>query len=152
MGTLSSELAPHALRLSARPRVYADANVPAGLVAYMRQVLEWDVLFVLEDDDLRRAADRKHYQLATQLQRTLVTLDRDYLDDRKFPPGESGGVLVLTAPEQKGLAVLLARLDKELFRRVDPPVAAAPAMAPLPLEGRKLHVHIDWAGDSIQDS
>ena len=33
MGTLSSELAPHAERLSPRPRIYADANVPAGLVA-----------------------------------------------------------------------------------------------------------------------
>ena len=48
MGTLSSELAPHAERLSPHPRIYADANVPAGLVAYMRQRLHWDVLFVLE--------------------------------------------------------------------------------------------------------
>ncbi len=47
---------------------------------------DWDVLFVLEDDDLRRAPDVKHYQLAQQLRRTLVTLDRDYLDDRAFPP------------------------------------------------------------------
>jgi hypothetical protein len=31
VGTLSSELAPHAERLSPRPRIYADANVPAGL-------------------------------------------------------------------------------------------------------------------------
>ena len=53
MGTLSSELAPHAERLTARPRIYADANVPAGLVNYMRVRLRWDVLFVLEDD--------KHY-------------------------------------------------------------------------------------------
>ena len=43
MGTLSSELAPHAERLSPRPRIYADANVPAGVVAYMRARLEWDV-------------------------------------------------------------------------------------------------------------
>src|SRR5258706_3870481 len=35
MGTLSSELAAHAEHLSPRPRIYADANVPAGLVAYM---------------------------------------------------------------------------------------------------------------------
>ena len=52
MGTLSSELAPHARRLSPRPRVYADANVAAGLVAYMRTLLHWDVVFVLEDDQL----------------------------------------------------------------------------------------------------
>ena len=36
MGTLSEELGPHAERLVARPRIYADANVPAGLVAHMR--------------------------------------------------------------------------------------------------------------------
>ena len=55
MGTLSSELGAHAQRLAARPRIYADANVPTGLVDYMRTRLAWDVLFVLEEDDLRRA-------------------------------------------------------------------------------------------------
>ena len=82
MGTLSEELAPHAERLVARPRIYADANVPAGLVAYMRRRLQWDVLFVLEEEGLRRAPDITHYQLAQQLRRTLLTMDRDYLDDR----------------------------------------------------------------------
>ena len=43
-------------------------------------------LFVLEHDDLRRAPDIEHYRLARQLGRTLVTLDRDYLDDRRFRP------------------------------------------------------------------
>ena len=33
VGTLASELGPHAERLSAQPRVYVDANVPARLVA-----------------------------------------------------------------------------------------------------------------------
>ena len=64
----------------------------------MRLRLQWDVLFVLEEDDLRRAPDAKHYQLAQQLRRTLVTMDRDYLDDRRFPPVASGGVLVIHAP------------------------------------------------------
>ena len=69
MGTLASELAPHAERLSPRPRVYADANVPARLVAHMRQTLDWDVLSVVEDPDLRRASDLTHFQLARQLRR-----------------------------------------------------------------------------------
>src|SRR5881394_1238398 len=105
MGTLSEELAPHAERLVARPRIYADANVPAGLVAHMRTRLRWDVLFVVEDDALRRASDVKHYQLAHQLRRTLVTMDRDYLDDRRFPPSESGGVLVINAPDERQLSL-----------------------------------------------
>lgn len=142
MGTLSSALAPHAARLVAEPRIYVDANLPAGLVAFMRTRLRWDVLFVVEHDDLRRAHDLEHYHMARQLRRTLITLDRDYLDDRRFPPGESGGVLVLTAPDARGLQTILTRLDRDLFRVADGACTAAP---PLPLEGRKLHLHIDWA-------
>src|SRR5918992_298939 len=110
MGTLSNELAPHAERLSARPRIYADANVPAGLVAYMRVRLQWDVLFVLEEEELRRASDQKHYQLAQQLRRTLVTMDRDYLDDRRFPPTQCGGVVVIQAPDERAFLALLDRM------------------------------------------
>ena len=103
MGTLYTELASHAERLNG-PRVYADANVPAGVVEYMRHALHWDVLFVIEHDDLRRASDLAHFRLARQLHRTLVTIDRDYLDDRRFPPAQSGGVLVVWAPDERLLA------------------------------------------------
>jgi hypothetical protein len=139
MGTLASELASHAERLSAQPRVYVDANIPAGLVMFMRGTLHWDVLFVMEHDDLRRASDGEHYRLARQLRRTLITLDRDYLDDRRFPPRESAGVLVLAAPGEPGFVRLLRRLDAEVFRS-----EVSPLLPVLPLEGRKLHVHVDW--------
>jgi hypothetical protein len=137
MGTLSSELATHAERLTPRPRIYADANVPAGLVAYMRNSLGWDVLFVIEEEELRRAPDQKHYRLAQQLRRTLITMDRDYLDDRRFPPDEGCGVLVIQAPDERQLFALVKRVDRVLFR-VDA------EHAPLPLDRRKLHVHTDW--------
>jgi hypothetical protein len=145
MGTLSSELAVHAERLTPRPRIYADANVPVGLVAFMRARLQWDVLHVLEDPELRRAPDSRHYQLAKQLRRTLVTLDRDYLDDRRYPPEETSGVLVIDAPNERELSQLLQRLDRALFV-VEADDAAA---APLPLVGQKLHVHTDWGRDEI---
>ena len=135
MGTLASELGAHAGRIAGQPRVYVDANMPARLVAFMRTALQWDALFVIEHDDLRRARDGDHYRLARELRRTLITLDRDYLDDRKFPPAESGGVLVLTAPEAHGYMSLLTRLDAGLFRQ-----------ELLPLAGRKLHAHVDWPG------
>jgi len=138
MGSLSSELAPHAERLSPKPRIYADANVPAGLVSFMRTTLHWDVLFVIEENDLRRAPDLRHFQLAQQLRRTLVTMDRDYLDDRRFPPERCAGVLVIQAPDERQLAALLERVDRTLFQ------SDADALL-LPLEGRKLHVHTDWA-------
>ena len=113
----------------------------------MRTALTWDVLFVLEHDDLRRASDGEHYRLARQLRRTLITLDRDYLDDRKFPPERSGGVIVLMAPTQGGFIQLLKRLDREVLR-----VNAlawsqqADTDGALPLARRKLHVHVDWDG------
>ena len=139
MGTLPSELGPVADRLTARPRVYADANVPAGLVSHMRTRLQWDVLFVLEEDALRRAPDVRHYHLAQQLRRTLVTMDRDYLDDRRFPPGESGGVLVINAPDQRELSALLDRVDQQLFHAEGSDDAIAQ-----PLAGRKLQLNTDW--------
>jgi hypothetical protein len=138
MGTLSSELGVHAGRIAGRPRIYVDANVPAGLVEYMRSTLKWDVLFVIEHNDLRRARDGEHYRLARQLRRTLITLDRDYLDDRRFPPAESGGVLVLTAPAEGGFIHLLRRVDADVFR-----AAYAESEDALPLAGRKLHMHVD---------
>jgi hypothetical protein len=141
MGTLSSELAPHAERLSPQPRIYVDANVPAGLVFHMRARLGWDVLFVLEEKELRRASDLKHFRLARQLRRTLVTLDRDYLDDRRFPPTEGGGVLVLSAPNEREFCALLERMDRALFK-TDP--EDGEGRSPLPLDGRKLYAHTDW--------
>lgn len=134
MGTLWSELAPLADERATGPRVYADANVPAGVVQHMRDVLKWDVLFVVEHEDLRRAHDVEHFRLARQLRRTLITIDRDYLDDRTFPPDETAGIVVLSAPDERGLRNLLARVDRALFRD------EANGFVPLPLEGSKLQV------------
>jgi hypothetical protein len=133
MGTLWSELGPVADAVADRPRVYADANIPAGLITFMRERLKWDVLSVIDHPDLRRARDIEHFRLARQLRRTLITLDRDYLDDRKFPPAEGAGVLVIAAPDERGLSKLLLRISEQLF-----------AADTLPLDGKKLHAHPDW--------
>jgi predicted nuclease of predicted toxin-antitoxin system len=113
MGSLSSELGPHIARLVDEPRIYADANIPRGVVTFMRTTLGWDVLFVLEHDELRRASDLHHYRLARQLGRTLVTLDRDYID---------------------WLRRLLKQVDEQVFRAAETSV---------PLEGRKITWQID---------
>jgi hypothetical protein len=134
MGTLSSELGPHVQRRSGEPRVYADANIPNGVVEYMRTRLRWDVLFVLEHDDLRRASDLEHFRLARQLGRTLITQDRDYTDERRFPPDEGAGVIVFSAPDERWLRRLLRQVDRELFRAENAPA--------LPLEGRTVERHI----------
>jgi len=137
MGTLASELGDVAERITDAPRVYADANLPAGVVRFMRERLKWDVLFVVEDEDLRRASDVAHFRLAGQMRRTLITLDRDYLDDARFPCRECGGVVVLSAPHEEQLERLLQRLDRAVFQ----------GGVHMPLQGRKLHVHTDWSGE-----
>jgi hypothetical protein len=45
-------------------------------------------------------------------------------------------VLVIAAPDERGLAALLKRLDAHLF-----------AAGVLPLDGRKLHAHSDWQAE-----
>ena len=128
-------------RAGGAPRIYADANIPTGVVEFMRVTLGWDVLFVLEHDDLRRARDIEHYRLARQLGRTIVTLDRDYIDDRNFPPEEGAGVIVFWAPDEPRLRRLLRRADRTLFR--------ADGAGALPLEGRKLHWQLDGDADAL---
>ena len=140
MGTLASELGEFAGHITEAPRIYADANLPAGLVRFMRDRLKWDVLFVVEEDELRRAPDIAHFRLAGQLRRTIVTLDRDYLDDTLFPSDQSGGVLVLSAPHEEQLERLLMRIDRVFFQHG----------SQMPLSGRKLHVHTDWSGELEQ--
>ena len=135
MGTLSSELGPLVEQSADQPRVYADANLPNGVVAFMREKLGWDVLFVIEHDDLRRARDIEHFRLARQLGRTLVTLDRDYLDDRAFPAEEGAGVIVFCVPDERWLRRLLTQMDRDLLRTAD--------ARPLPLDRRKVEWHID---------
>lgn len=130
MGTLSSELSAHVGRRAREPRVYADANMPLGVVAFMRAELGWDVFFVLEHEDLRRARDVEHYRLARQMARTLVTQDRDYMDDRLFPPADGSGVIVFSAPDEPRLRGLLSDVDRSVFR--------AEGAGPLPLDGRKV--------------
>lgn len=144
MGTLSSELGAHVARTASAPRIYADANIPSGVVEFMRTRLTWDVLFVLEHEDLRRAPDTHHYRLARQLGRTLVTLDRDYIDDRRFPPAEGAGVIVFSVPDERWLRRLLKQTDRELFR--------TNGAAALPLEGRKVVRHVDTAVEFAGDS
>ena len=132
MGTLASGLRPIAEELAGAPRVYVDANLPAGTVSAMRRELGWDVLFVMEHDDLRRAPDAEHYRRARDLGRTLITLDRDFLDNRRFPVDESPGVIVMFAPDEDGLISLLTRVDREMLR--------TGLGEPVSLYGRKIQV------------
>ena len=146
MDTLASRLGGIIEGLTDAPRVYCDANLPAGLVRFMRERLRWDVFFVMEEDDLRRASDIEHFRMAAQLRRTLLTLDKDYLDDTRFPPSEGCGLIVLSAPHQEQFERLLKHVDRVLFRPAADTLKSVDASR-MPLFGRKLHVHSDWQGE-----
>ena len=135
MGTLASELRPIAADLTPAPRVYVDANLPAGLVAAMRHELHWDVLFVLEDPDFRRASDHFHFVRALDLGRTIITLDHDFFDRRKFAPDLSPGVIVCSAPDEAGLLKILRYVDRTMLRPAD--------AAEMPLKGQIIELTID---------
>lgn len=132
MGSLAEQLRSIATELAAAPRIYADANLPAGVVSFMRHELGWDVLFVLEDDRLRRAPDEEHFRLALEFGRTLITLDYDFWDERRFPMASSPGVIVCSAPDEPGLMRLLRHADRSLLRPASP--------AALPLRGQKIEL------------
>lgn len=134
MGTLFSELGPLRAAQARGPLVYADANVPAPLVGFMRDDLRWDVLHVVDEPAWRRATDVAHFHRARDLRRTLVTFDHDFLEDRRFPPVDSPGVIVLSAPDDRRLRKLLGSVDTYL--------RGLPLTAPL--IGRKLRVQPGW--------
>jgi hypothetical protein len=143
VGSLSSELRPIAAGLASAPRVYIDANLPWGAVAFMRQVLRWDALFVLEEPDLRRAADREHFRRALDLGRTLITLDHDFFDERRFPPAEGPGVVVCTAPDEAVLKRILKHLDCTVLR--------AEGAVELPLRGRTIEFTVEVLSHTSSD-
>jgi predicted nuclease of predicted toxin-antitoxin system len=134
MGTLFSELGPLRTAQARGPLVYADANVPAPMVSFMRDRLLWDVLHVVDEPAWRRATDLEHFRRARDLHRTIVTLDHDFLEDRRFPPVESPGVIVFSAPDDRALRKLLAEVDTFLRGRRSVP----------PLAGLKLRVCPGW--------
>ncbi|HEX5068919.1 MAG TPA: DUF5615 family PIN-like protein, partial [Vicinamibacterales bacterium] len=88
--------------------------------------------------DLRRASDREHFQRALEFDRTLITLDRDFADRRRFPPDIGPGVVICSAPDEAALLRLMRRIDKELLRKHDAGL--------MPLRGRTVHLA---PGDSL---
>lgn len=50
MAAFASDPGVHAGRMSGQQRVYVDANMPAGLVGFMRTDPSWDALRTLHVD------------------------------------------------------------------------------------------------------
>jgi hypothetical protein len=71
------------MRRRAKPRFYADENFPTVAIAILKR-FGADVTTV-HDARHRGHPDENHLAEALRLGRILITSDRDYLDDRRFP-------------------------------------------------------------------
>lgn len=71
------------IRRKAKPRFYADENFPTMATEILRR-RKADVLTVVETGR-RQHPDENHAAEALRLGRVLITCDRDYLDECKFP-------------------------------------------------------------------
>ena len=71
----------------------------------------------VRDESLQGASDLRIYQVCCAEQRCLVTLDLDFSNIVRFPPQESGGIVVLRVPRNPSLA-LLEQLVRQFLQLV----------------------------------
>jgi predicted nuclease of predicted toxin-antitoxin system len=81
------------LNRSRRARFLVDENVGEGVAEALRGA-RWNVKFVGEVG-LDRHDDSDVFAFAGREGRFIVTHDRDFLDDRRFPPHRNPGIVVL---------------------------------------------------------
>jgi predicted nuclease of predicted toxin-antitoxin system len=101
------ELAEIVTSFKKKARFLVDENLGPFVVGVLRE-LGWNTVSV-EDEGYRGHADESVFALAWREKRILVTKDRDFLDDRRFPEHRNPGVIILPdAPieSQKFIATL----------------------------------------------
>lgn len=80
-------------RFKKKARFLVDENVHEAVVLVLRQE-KWNVEYV-PDSGLGGHADEDVFAYAWREDRVLLTHDRDFLDDRRFPPHRNPGIVVL---------------------------------------------------------
>lgn len=60
----------------------------------------------VRDQRLEGCSDRRLYDMCCAEQRCLVTLDLDFADVTRFPPGRAGGIVVFRLPRAPSYALL----------------------------------------------
>jgi predicted nuclease of predicted toxin-antitoxin system len=80
-------------------RAYFDADIPAAVAERTRKNLGWDVLAAQERVELKNQSDEFHYHNARKLGRLFFTLDKDFLNDHRFPLHQSPGAFILIAEQ-----------------------------------------------------
>lgn len=77
-----------------------DENLPGGVAEVLRAAGH-DAITVW-DEDLKGVSDTDLFAVCRVEDRTLMTLDLDFADIRRYPPSETPGILVyLILPQDK---------------------------------------------------
>ncbi|HPA45850.1 MAG TPA: DUF5615 family PIN-like protein [Thermodesulfobacteriota bacterium] len=77
-------------------RFLIDENIPAKVCAFLRK--KKFNLQTLQEADLNGRDDEAIFQYAKQKDRILITRDRHFLNERRFPLQNSPGVAILSCP------------------------------------------------------
>jgi predicted nuclease of predicted toxin-antitoxin system len=85
-------------------RIEVDENIGGSGVAILTQGGH-DVMTVREQG-LARSADERVFQACTNEGRTLVTMDRDFGNVRRFPPKQTAGIVILDLGGPASLGLL----------------------------------------------
>jgi len=80
-----------------RPKFYADENVFPESVSFLRSK-KVNILHSVKDLKLSGRDDIFHWERVKQNRWILVTLDRDFLNNRLFPLRQTWGTIVIMVP------------------------------------------------------
>lgn len=88
-----AETAAFRRQFAKKARFLLDENLPVGIADGMRR-LHWNAKTSTELG-LKGRGDEDLFAIAHRKDRVLVTCDRDFLNERRFPPHRNPGVIVL---------------------------------------------------------
>ena len=92
-----------------KARFLIDESAGEGLARALRDV-GWNAIFVSEVG-LVSHADEEVFALAWREDRVILTHDRDFLDDRRFPYHRNPGIVVLPGASGQGTGMIEAVRD-----------------------------------------
>jgi predicted nuclease of predicted toxin-antitoxin system len=87
-------------------KLCADANIPQFVVDELRGA--GIPVITAQDDNIETREDKSILAWAKKSQRVLLTLDRDFWDDHKFPMHDVPGVIFVDAPSNNTDSILQA--------------------------------------------
>jgi hypothetical protein len=99
MGKRKRSIKKNANYFRGRVKFYADENIDIALVRHLRTKIKVNITSALELGFGGRG-DSFHFQEAKRSKRFLLTCDKDFLNNIKFPLNHCFGVVILDIPQR----------------------------------------------------